>query len=167
MEKGFTLIEILVVMVIIAIATSVIVFSTGSFYLSGTHIDNIANEMAALIRLARNQAIFSLSTLGLDVSPDGYQFLQLYDTNNTLTWNPLGQTDQFWSARSIPSSVYVQVKTAAGANENVFRQGSYAPQIIFFPSGEITPFTITLSQESSSKSYTITGSPTGIIKVTP
>jgi general secretion pathway protein H len=164
--KGFTLIEILVVILIISIATSIIVLNAGNFYLSDKHADVLAREMGALIKLARIQAIYSTTTVGLEISNGAYRFLQLDNINNTWVWKALGEQDQFWSDRKIPESIIVQVEVAQDANNNLYQQGSSAPQIIFFPSGELTPFKLTLHKQGSSQIYVISGTYAGNIQVT-
>lgn len=164
-KHGFTLLEILVVMVIIGIATTVIVFSVGGFYLSNKRADVVTHEMATLIELARNQAIFSLNTLGLEINSNSYSFVQLDDNKDRgLTWQPLSKRDSFWSERTIPSNIIVQVQSKNNFT-TLIPTNSVSPQIMIFPNGEITPFTITVHSQGSSELYTIEGNSAGEIKV--
>jgi general secretion pathway protein H len=160
-NKGFTLIEILVVILIIGLASSIIVLKTGNFYLSNKRSEVFARELTALIGLARSQAIFSSNTIGLRVAASEYLFLVLVDTKQTTQWLPLGAKDFFWRAREIPENMVVGVNVPG--EKSLVNANDTAPQILIMPSGEVSPFTISVHKVNSNQTYQITGTYTGNI----
>jgi general secretion pathway protein H len=162
-QKGFTLIELLVVILIIGLASSIIVLKTGNFYLSNKRSEVFARELAAMIGLARNQAIFSTNTIGLRIAPSEYRFLYLETLKDTSEWKPLGGS--FWHPRDIPEDIIVDVKQQNNGNNNLFNQNNSAPQITIMPSGEMNPFTISIHKINSEQTFIINGSYSGNISV--
>ena len=162
-KNGFTLIEILVVILIIGIASSIIVISVGNFYLDNKRIDAFAKEMTALISLARNQAIFGFETLGIRFSGNEYTFYRLQETNS-LSWQPLNKKDVFWYPRKIPENLIVTVKRDE-TNQNTLTEGDITPDIMIYPSGELSPFTISIHTLGRAQDYIIKGSYSGKISL--
>jgi len=162
-QNGFTLIELLVVILIIGLASSIIVLKTGSFYLSNKRSEVFARELTSLIDLARNQAIFSTNTIGLRVGGNEYRFLWLDDSKEGSVWKPLGDKDVFWRSRTFPENMIVDVNVQSTGQNNIFKDNDTAPQIIIMPSGEVTPFTISIHKLGSSQIFTITGKYSGKI----
>lgn len=153
---GFTLIELLVVILIIGLVSGIIVLKTGSFYLSGKRSEVFARELTAMLGLARSQAIFSLDTIGLRMSGNEYRFLWLDNTPQGSSWKPLGDKDVFWRARPIPGDTIVTVSVQR-SKPGSFLQDNTAPQIVIMPSGELTPFTISIHKTGSGQIFRITG----------
>jgi len=164
LQYGFTLLEILVVMIIIAIASSIIVLKMGDFYLSNKRIEVFAKELSSLIQLARNQAIFSMNVIGLRITGRDVTFVQLDDTKD-MNWKTMDKKDAFWTSRTIPENVVIEVKMEGGGNDQSLQKKAFSPQIIIFPSGEMTPFTLSMHRLGSAQTYTIKGSYIGQIEL--
>ena len=153
---GFTLIELLIVMVIISIASTSIVVKSGHYYLMNKSADTVARELTALMQLARQQAVFSSSTLGLQLEGNRYHFLKL--TNNH--WEDLSKTDLFWREQVIPDNVMFNLQVE---QPNAQQQNGIAPPIIFYSSGEVTPFHLIIERKDGNSRYTIEGTFAGSI----
>lgn len=162
--QGFTLLELLVVIIIISIASTIIVLKAGTYYYSAQRAEFFAKEMASMIALAKNQGIFSMDVLGFQISSGQYEVVRL-DEGNEPSWKPLGATDSFWAARNIPADMMVTVQVDNPNQANLFQNIPLAPQIIIMPSGELTPFTITIHKQGSARTYMIQGTATGNIQV--
>jgi len=162
LRHGFTLVELLVVILIIGLASSIIVLKTGHFYLSNKHSEVFARELTAMLDLAHDQAIFSSNTIGLRVGADEYHFVWLDNTPDGSKWKVLGDKDIFWQARPIPEEIVITVNVQRPGQQNIFKDDT-APQIIMLPSGEVTPFTISIHKQNSDQIYKITNNNGGKI----
>lgn len=156
-HDGFTLIEMLVVMVIIAIATSAITIAAGGYFLSSKRIEIFSQQITELFKLARQQAIFSNSVIGINVSAHHIAFLKL---NNIQEFENLGKSDPFWRRIDIPEDLYLDINSS-GKTTIPWISGS--PQIVIYPSGEITSFTLTINQPDSKKKYDVISNSNGDI----
>lgn len=164
--QGFTLIEILVVLVIISIVTAVAVLSLGT--LAGdSAARRSAERLAALTDLASQQAVMRSEQYGLRISPHGYEFL-LYDGGR---WSAV-QDDHLLRARHLGSGVTLALKLEGtdisfpakakrdhlGSGSGGFAKGqNLKPQVLLLSSGEVTPFTITISGNDGKTPYRVTG----------
>src|SRR3990167_3629694 len=158
---GFTLIEVLVVMVIIAIASGYIAFKVGESYLSNKRSEAFLNEIASLIKIAKDQAIFVTTVIGLRISEKELQFLQL-DTDTASKWLPMANIDPFWKKRVIPENLIMKI--SVDSNNKMLPENKYSPQIIFYSSGEMTPFKISVKRIGSNQTYMIIGTYSGILE---
>lgn len=151
-HAGFTLLELLIVIFIIGIATTVI-----SLRSSGQHgyreLQSFAEILKAQMQVAREQAIVQMSVIGLTFQSNNYEFYQ-YNKMAEQQWMPLANTDNFWKIYSIPT--FIQLDFLQNETNNFNKNSSkqiQTPQIIFSPSGEITPFTLTLANKKISPHF--------------
>lgn len=121
---SFTLIEILIVLVIITIMTAVVAVATGDFG-RARHEKIIIDEFKQAIVAAQRQAILTPETLSLHIDQNGYQF---FENNKPLHDDVLSHKHAFKNYFSV---------TVLPTN----------PIILFLPSGDVTPFTITVSSK--------------------
>ncbi|GEM_PF-5934273 len=156
---GFTLLELLVVIIIISIASTVIILNLGSSFLTTKRSEFFARQMMSLIKLARQQAIFGTEVIRITISNDEYSFFKLDYSLHYPAWQSMDINDPFWRPRSISSNIMVSVHSETNPkSEN-------APQIIIQPSGELTPFLINIHGTDSTKTYTIQGTQAGNIEL--
>jgi general secretion pathway protein H len=153
-QRGFTLIEIMVVITIVAVLMGAV---TLSFPRTGDNLlKEQAERFAALISLAQDEAILQSRELALFVSKTGYVFYQ----NQNSSWVP-------YSSRPFSQRTYPGGITASTIVEGVdldFKDNLRdAPQIIIFSSGEMTPFTYVFNYQNKSK-ITLEVSATGDIE---
>lgn len=88
---GFTLIEILIVLVIIGITFGFALISFGDFG-EGRRVLFAAEQLVNTLQLAQQQAILETSTLGLRINNESYQILQL---QNNSQWKPISNKGVF------------------------------------------------------------------------
>jgi len=168
-SRGFTLLELLAVIVIIGIIITFAVLSvdTGG---RAQAVEQEARRLAALIGLAAEEAVFQSQELGLQVTERGYTFLTFQDNR----WHPL-DGDQMLRPRELPPDIGVELiveqlpaklGTADEEEEerNKSRAQEPAPQILILSSGELTPFEIRLLTQDSG-GYRLIGGITGKVKV--
>ena len=140
--RGFTLLEVLVVISIMAVLTGMVVLGFTGADRSQQDL-GLAEGLQQRFELARQRALQRNKTWGVVIDPDGYRFAE-YDVVNQL-W--VEQSQRPFEPKPIedPMQLRVQVEgetlavgsQAAGEEDTV-------PDILFFASGEATPFTLEL-----------------------
>lgn len=83
-QRGFTLLELLLVIALIGIGSAVVVYSLGPNS-SKQHSQQLVWQMTEQLRLASDKAVLSQQPVGLKLTPDSYQFFR-YDQKQ---WKPL------------------------------------------------------------------------------
>ncbi|HAS77079.1 MAG TPA: type II secretion system protein GspH, partial [Marinobacter adhaerens] len=73
-QTGFTLIEILVVLVVVGLLASLAVFTMGGSS-QQRELENEVRELYLLMQTASEQAVLNNLELGLKLEEDGYQFV--------------------------------------------------------------------------------------------
>ncbi len=137
---GFTLLELLVVVVLLGIITGFVVLSIGS---SGQErkLEEQARRLHALMRLVREEAIIQAREMAMQLDDKGYHFLQYRKKK----WQIVKTT--VFRPRQIEAGLQLQIQTHQPvqfeALEKKNRKQQY-PRIYFFSSGEQTPFVMTL-----------------------
>ena len=133
-DGGFSLIELLVVLLLIGIILTMATLAVrpGLGVADG---DDEAARLAALLQLAREQAVLQGDEHGLELNSGGYRLLML-DNN---AWEPL--TDPVWRPRILPPELRLRL-TVEGRAVALPDTAEGEPQLLLFSSGEMTPFTL-------------------------
>lgn len=126
--KGFTLLEILVVLVIISITFGFALMSFGDFGASRQAITS-AEHFESYLKLLQQQALIEMQPLGVRISSNYYE---TYHFIPEMGWKPFPQ-NSFFNTQNFPSKVIVDFKGSSISN---FKN----PHIIIHPSGDLTPF---------------------------
>lgn len=139
---GFTLLEVLVVVAIAAIVTSLVVLRIGGWQ-SGAEAGRQLERLAALVDHQCEQAIFQASPRGVRFTREGYDFWQ----SSSEGWVPVPD-DRVARARSWQGEadldLHVEGRRVALGDE------PSAPQVLCQPLGELTAFTLTLASAGES-----------------
>lgn len=146
-RAGFSLIELLVVIVILGIMVSMVVLSMGTLR-SDDPAETEARRLTALIEFISEEALVQGRDFGVEFLDDGYRFL---------SWDP---DAQLWSVvedeatlrrRTLPDSLDVvlavegrEVVIDSGRRGADRPQDELAPHVAIFSSGEFTPFELFL-----------------------
>lgn len=158
MEKtGFTLLEILVVLVIIGIILS---FATLSIHQSGTTtvLEHETQRLVSLLTLASQEAVLQNTDLGLSFTKQGYQFYTLKDQH----WQQL-QRDDLLRPRTFPENLQVTLEIE-GEPMTLDNLNQENPQLLVLSSGELTPFILILTADKST-SYRVVADMIGTFNV--
>lgn len=152
-SRGFTLLELMVVLFIIGISVSFAVLSIGDNRADRLHRE--ANRLEAVIQLASQEAVMKSTQLGLRLADGRYVFVRQIKRR----WKPLSGDPELGGHR-VPDGVSVELLTGGEGN----RQSSQSnkddpnlPQIILYSSGELTPFRIAVRDESLDGYYVLRG----------
>ncbi len=185
-QSGFTLLEILVVVMLVGLLTAVIA-GQGNWTLSEDGLDEEASRLQDTLELLNERSLFSGQLLALKLRADGWtplaydrnerDFLPIDDTtlksrtlapSLTLEWQVDALEDDEVSLSDVaenlvkedmmatPDDLSDQAETGEGElrsdNKSDSRRDKEFPQVFFFPSGEVTPVTISvLSDEELEK----------------
>jgi general secretion pathway protein H len=143
-HAGFSLIELLVVIVVIGLLVGMFTLSLGSF----AEDENVeeARRLAALIELARDEAGIQGREFGLQFYQQGYEFSRLEAVVNEegepeIVWIPL-DGDRQLRPRSLGEESFLELELEG--KETVLRferdlENAYEPQIFLLSSGEVDP----------------------------
>jgi general secretion pathway protein H len=162
--RGFTLIEILVVVVIMAIVISLAVLSVG---VTGrdTQIDQESQRIEGLLAMLHDRALIEGRDFGLQLEPTAYEFLA-YDTTRAL-WVPLDQEHEY-RRRTLPPGLVFQLELDSRQvvlqpkDPNLSSDATPpAPQLAIAASGDSTPFRITLVRDETKARALISGDAMG------
>jgi general secretion pathway protein H len=158
---GFTLIEILVVVVIIGVVTAGMLLSVS---LTGRDhdLEKEGDRLLALFTYAREQAELQTREYGIMFQDDGYEFLS-YD-QRTAAWRSVFEDDAL-SARKLPDGL--GFKLIVEARPVVLKRPTNAkdktPQVMIFSNGDLTSFAATLERDGGVRSVTVTQDDKGVV----
>ena len=150
-SSGFTLLEVMVVIVLVGIVLSAVTLSVG-----GQREQQLQTEIRRIqqvMKLAHEEAMLNQSELAIQFRPHDYQF-QLF-TNNT------------WQAIDEPNYLR-QHLLDDGFDLKLLQDGiavslteDEAGRVLLSSSGEMTPFELILSLADSELRYQLSGTPMG------
>lgn len=155
-SRGFTLIEVLVVLVIIGIIVSLATMAMRDN--RGEQLEQEARRLSALMQLASEEAVLTSAPIGVRFFADGYVFLRRQQDQ----WTPINDDRQL-REREIPEPLRLELsvlgQTAAQAQDG---KQPEQPQVIFVSSGELEPeFEVAVSHPDLEQRYRILAHPDG------
>jgi general secretion pathway protein H len=173
---GFTLIEILVVVVIIGIVAAGMLLSVN---LTGRDHDlqQEGDRLLALIDYAREQAELQTREYGLQFRDDGYEFL-VYDPLRGEWRDPT--EDDALDPRKLPGGLDVKLRVEARdvvlshpeksqdkATLDDKTSEDKTPQVMIFSDGDLTSFAARLERDNGLRSITVTQDDSGAVVEQP
>jgi general secretion pathway protein H len=178
---GFTLIEILVVIVIVGIISAVALLSFGLLG-DDRDLQREARRLSSLIELANDEAMLQGRDYGMEFITTGYRFVELDPL--TQQWVEVVD-DEFLRPRQLAEQsefdlyiedrrVLLEVDAAKIEAEEDERENNsrnrdlsknYAPHVLIMSSGDVTPFELTISRLYDRAAITITMSPAGELEI--
>jgi len=150
---GFSLIEILIVIVIITLTSLFITLNIGDFTSRPHNITAVAQRIESIFRVAQEQAILQDSQIGVVINTQGYRFVHLMSEQQTgqTQWRPLNK-DNLLTQYTLPK----------GYQLAIHEMNTQQPQIIFYSSGDITPFQLHIAYDEGPR-YQLIGKGNGEI----
>jgi general secretion pathway protein H len=164
-SKGFTLVEILVVVVIMAIVISLAVLSIGTTG-RDTQLDEESRRIEGLVGLLHERALLEGRDFGMRIEPAAYEFV-VYDSRRD-RWMALDQEHEF-RRRDLPKGVSFQLELDSQIvvikpkDRNLTSDTAPAPQLAIAASGEGTPFRLTLLRDGTASRASVDGDALGKI----
>lgn len=157
-SRAFTLIEILVVVSIIAVVMSIAVLSLGVLG-DDRDLREEGRRLVALVQVAQDEAVMQGREFGIEFMTGGFRFVEFDPLLNT--WSELIGDDTL-RMRELPEEMEFELwvegqrvlldpepaetelpdeKTSVSVAEN------YAPHILVFSSGDMTPFELRVQRQ--------------------
>lgn len=156
-STGFSLIEILVVLVIVGIAVTGAVLSIGG---SGEReVENAARRAERLVRLACERAVIGGRDIGFDAVRDGLRFGYVEIDG----WRPLGEggTDEL-RARPLGRELLISAQRD-GLDLVLGDESGREPSFGCFSSGEMTPFVLRIDRADVAQPWQLQGALDGTL----
>ena len=175
--SGFTLIEILVVVVIMGIISAIVVLGLGTLG-DDRELRNEARRMTALIEMTLDEATLQGRDFGLELMQSGYRFVE-FDPLTEQWSEVIG--DDLMRPRSLAEGTEFDLfledkrvllkidsaETEKGDDDDDARNlnDDYLPHVLVLSSGDITPFVLEIFRNSDRASIQLSASPAGELKV--
>jgi general secretion pathway protein H len=173
--RGFTLIEILVVVIIIATILGIALLSMGLIG-DDRELDTERKRLATLIEVAQDEAMFQGREFGLELMQSSYRFVEF--DQFTFQWSEI-LGDELFRLRQLPEGMefdlYVEDKRIVlDPNPKQFADPEkedmsadiedYEPHIFVFSSGESTAYEIRLRRDVNDQQLAMRGDILGQIE---
>ena len=162
-SKGFTLVEILVVMLIIAAVISLAVLSVNSTG-RDSQLDEESRRIEGLVGLLHERALLEGRDFGLRIEPAAYEFV-FYDTRRN-RWLMMDQEREF-RHRELPKGITFQLQLDSQTvvikpvDRNLTSGDPPGPQVAIAASGEGTPFRLILQRDATQAKAVVDGDALG------
>jgi general secretion pathway protein H len=148
--RGFTLIEIMVVILIIGLVSTYVVLKIGGNN-RDTHLDQEAERLDALFDYVREQAELQTRDYGLRFSETGYTFVVFDVLGNQ--WRPVDEDDAL-RERDLPGDIQPHVVVEGRTivldkKKKDTDADDFAPQVMIFANGDLSSFELELRREDS------------------
>ena len=164
-SKGFTLVEVLIVMLIITVVISLTVLSVTSTG-RDSQLDEESRRIEGLLGLLHERALLEGRDFGLRIEPTAYEFV-VYDTRRNL-WLMLDQEREF-RHRELPKGISFQLQLDSQTvvikpiDRDLSNGAPPNPQIAIAASGEGTPFRLILVRDATQAKTAVDGDALGKI----
>ena len=158
-SAGFTLLELMVVLVLIGIIFSFAMLSLGGDDLSEM-MEQETRRLVTLLELASDEAVLRGEELAVHFTAEGYEFLLLQDA----AWQSSGE-DGLLKSYKLPAGIEIRLEVDGDppglTGQDDDPEESLTPQVFILSSGEMTPFTATLQAHDSTDRYRLNASVLG------
>lgn len=167
-SRGFTLLEILVVVVIVGILVSVATVAVGVLG-RDREVEEQARRLWAVMTQGREEAELQGRDIGLFIEDSGYEFM-MFDPKQA-GWVAV-EDDGLLTRRELPPGLRMrlwlearEVVLKSPRRPTLEEQKKRLPQIIMVASGEIVPFELEIAREGSDVRWQVLSQPDNTLLV--
>ena len=158
--RGFTLLELMVVLVLIGIIFSFAMLSIGGDDLAEA-MEQETRRLAALIGMAADEAVMRGEELAIHFTDDSYAFMVL----NAGEWQP-ARDDHLLKTYKLPAGLKLRLEVEGEApllvqpddEDEEDDKERRVPQVYILSSGEMTPFAAVFAADQSRYRYHLSAS---------
>ncbi len=144
-QRGFTLLEIILALVIFASCAMMVV----STIPSRSGADIFGQQLKALVDYGSDRAVMDGNIVGLVVTTDQYQLVTLEDKQGERRWVPLS-AGRITTKGDFPPDMYISLSP-----QRLAATVDSEPQVLFLPDGEIGRFTLTLQSHDKQHHFRV------------
>jgi general secretion pathway protein H len=155
---GFTLLEIMVVVVIITILSSYVMLNLQDRDKT-IQLEQETKRLKQIISLAREEAILNSEVLGLRFRQVCYTLV----SRNNNEWK--AYNNNIFGPHEIPAGIELHLLIDDVSTPLPREQTPKFPQIVIWQSGELTPFELILKSSITQTSYSLTGNDFGDVEI--
>lgn len=154
-NQGYTLIEILIVMLIISIVSGIVLLTISKP--SYQTLRFFKEDFIQTISLAKEEAILQPAVLMMELSNNSLKFFRYMGTaEDGNAWMPLNS--RFLTNKVIPSTIVVRLDNLS---QHSSMEDEGAPRIIFSTNGSVTPFKLYIGRIGEKPVYLISSDEAG------
>ncbi len=152
-SRGFTLIELMVVVIIVGLLVTFAVISMGDT--AARRLEEETTRFASLLRLAADEAVLNIKDIGLEIDEQSYSFFVFDD--QLRTWIPIDDTPTLRTRQmkdGIRMELYMddlEMELVGKTDPEDEEADPPSPQVLMLSSGEITPFELRFEMENLDK----------------
>jgi general secretion pathway protein H len=168
--RGFTLLELLVVLVIIGVMVAMVTLSTNVLG-QDSQVEEETRKFWAVLRQAREEAELQSIDLAVFVGSTEYEFLR-FDTRRN-EWRQVAD-DTLYAPRTLPAGLRFRIWLEG--RELVLKPGlpdrskkdenqKWPPQVMVLSSGDIVPFELQIERDAAPALWRMTSQADGDLRV--
>lgn len=144
--RGFTLVELLVVLVLLGVLTSLAVLGSNLAGNPARALYDEAERLGSLLRVLLDEAVLDNIEYGVRFEPGSYRVLRYVPLK--ARWEPVdGRTHELPQWLRLSIEVEQQSVGLTGSASEREKSPVVLPQLLILSSGEMTPFTLRLASE--------------------
>lgn len=139
---GFTLIEVMVVLVVVGLLVTLVGINLGGGG-ERRELEEVSRELYLKMQVASEEAVITNREIGLRVNEGRYRFLEWQPEED----NWVAAQGRGFGTSTLPQWVEYEIETDTGAGRELGdddEDGETLPDLVFFSSGESTPFELFL-----------------------
>jgi general secretion pathway protein H len=161
LHGGFTLLELLVVLVVIGVMVSMAVLSFGVLG-RDRQAEDESRRFWTVLQQAREEGEMQVEDLGIFVTTGGYEYLRFDSRKNE--WQPI-EGDELFQQRELPEGLRfrlrlesreVVLKPALPARGDKDENQRNPPHIMILSSGDVSPFELEIEREAQPALWRVT-----------
>jgi general secretion pathway protein H len=176
LQRGFTLIEIMVVVVIAGIISSIVIMSMNVVG-DDRDLQQEVYRMGSLVELAADEATLQGRDFGLEILRAGYRFVE-YDPYTSRWAEIIGddilrprqlpedfEFNLFIEDRRVPLSEQAGDTESGDEDDNSRGVENYAPHALLLSSGDLSPFDLTITRLTDDAWLRLSVLPNGEVRI--